>query len=188
MALRTHLPNGAADVSFIVTSPPGHLVTTFPLPVKPHGGSRKSLYFLIEPELYSKGLHQSTEAFTMASRVVHFEIPTENPERASKFYSGVFGWNIQKWDGPQEYWLVDTGEGEPGIDGGIMRRSGPFDRVVNTVAVDDVDASTRRAQELGAQLVGEKMTIPDIGYLQYATDPDGNMFGMMQSVRAAVPS
>jgi len=122
----------------------------------------------------------------MASRVVHFEIPSDNPEQAAQFYTAAFGWQIHKWEGPQEYWLVDTGEGEPGINGGIMRRGGPFDRVMNTVNVDDVDAATRRVQELGASLVGEKMTIPDIGYLQYAQDPDGNVFGMMQPIRAPV--
>ncbi len=97
----------------------------------------------------------------MASRVAHFEIPSDNPERTAQFYTSAFGWSIQKWDGPQEYWLVDTGEGQPGINGGIMRRGGPFDRVINTVNVDDVDASTRRVQELGGSLVGDKITIPE---------------------------
>ena len=122
----------------------------------------------------------------MASRIVHFEIPVENPERAVQFYSDAFGWRIQKWDGPQDYWLVDTGDGEPGINGGIMRRTPPFDRVVNTVNVDDIDAATARVKDLGATLVGEKLTIPDIGYLQYAQDPGGNIFGMMQPVTATV--
>ena len=36
-------------------------------------------------------------------RVVHFEIRADNPERAVKFYSEIFGWEIQKWDGPVEY-------------------------------------------------------------------------------------
>lgn len=121
----------------------------------------------------------------MASRVTHFEIPSDDPERAVRFYSAAFGWQIHKWDGPQEYWLVGTGEGEPGIDGGIMRRSGPFDRIVNTVNVDDIDSATARVRELGATLVGEKITIPEVGYLQYAQDPDGNMFGMMQAVRTS---
>jgi uncharacterized protein len=122
----------------------------------------------------------------MASRVVHFEIPAEDPERAVQFYTNAFGWKIQKWNGPQEYWLVDTGDGEPGINGGIMRRTPPFDRVVNTVNVDNIDAASARVKEFGATLVGEKMNIPDVGYLQYAQDPDGNIFGMMQPVRAPV--
>ena len=42
------------------------------------------------------------------SRVVHFEIHAENPERAVRFYTAVFGWTITKWDGPFDYWLVST--------------------------------------------------------------------------------
>ena len=122
----------------------------------------------------------------MASRVTHFEIPSDNPEKAAQFYTAAFGWQIQKWGGPQEYWLVRTGDGQPGIDGGILRRGGPFDRVINTINVDDVDASTQSVKQLGATLVGDKITIPDVGYLQYAQDPDGNIFGMMQPVTAAV--
>jgi catechol 2,3-dioxygenase-like lactoylglutathione lyase family enzyme len=60
-------------------------------------------------------------------RVIHFEIPADNAERAIKFYSDVFGWNIQKW-GPQDYWLVDTGEkDQPGIGGAITKTNGPHD-------------------------------------------------------------
>src|SRR5690242_5423344 len=59
-------------------------------------------------------------------RVVHFEIYADNPERAVAFYRGVFGWDIHKWDGPQDYWLIATGaEGTPGINGGLARRQGP---------------------------------------------------------------
>jgi len=60
------------------------------------------------------------------SRVVHFEIPADNPERSIKFFESVFGWKIEKWDGPIEYWVVMTGdEEEPGIDGGLARRENP---------------------------------------------------------------
>ena len=37
-------------------------------------------------------------------RIVHFEIPAENPERAVKFYQKVFNWKIEKWAGPMDYW------------------------------------------------------------------------------------
>ena len=46
-------------------------------------------------------------------RVIHFEIHAQEPERAVKFYSAVFGWEVKKWDGPAEYWLVTTGEELP---------------------------------------------------------------------------
>lgn len=121
----------------------------------------------------------------MASRVVHFEIPASDPESAARFYSAAFGWRIDKWDGPQEYWLVTTGEGQPGIDGGIMQRTNTFERVVNTVNVDDIDSAAARIGELGGTLVGERFTIPGIGDMWYAQDPDGNTFGMLQLVEAA---
>ena len=58
-------------------------------------------------------------------RVVHFEIAADDPDRATRFYQDVFGWQSSKWEGPEEYWLVMTGSpSEPGIDGGIGRRSG----------------------------------------------------------------
>lgn len=36
------------------------------------------------------------------SRVIHFEIPADDPERSISFYEKVFGWRIEKWDGPIE--------------------------------------------------------------------------------------
>ncbi|UCC76738.1 MAG: VOC family protein, partial [Anaerolineales bacterium] len=59
-------------------------------------------------------------------RVVHFEFNVPNPQRAAEFYQRVFGWKIEKWQGPLDYWLVMTGdEAEPGIDGGIGPSDGP---------------------------------------------------------------
>ena len=59
-------------------------------------------------------------------RVVHFEIHADDPERAVNFYQDVFGWQIVKWEGPQDYWLITTGpDDEPGINGGLMKRSDP---------------------------------------------------------------
>lgn len=59
-------------------------------------------------------------------RVVHFEIYADEVGRTTKFYSEVFGWQIHKWDGPEDYWLAITvSEGESGIDGAIMGRLSP---------------------------------------------------------------
>jgi predicted enzyme related to lactoylglutathione lyase len=60
------------------------------------------------------------------NRVVHFEIHADDVDRASTFYSNVFGWSIKKWEGDFEYSIVMTAEQdseEHGIDGGITKRS-----------------------------------------------------------------
>lgn len=46
------------------------------------------------------------------NRVVHFDILAEKPEQLIKFYRKVFGWTFEKWDGPMDYWMIMTGEGD----------------------------------------------------------------------------
>ena len=120
-------------------------------------------------------------------RVVHFEIHAEDPERAVRFYSTLFGWTFQRWGGPTDYWLITTGpDDQRGINGGLMRRMGTIDGTaviayVCTVDVASVDETMARALELGGQVALPKMPIPGVGWLAYAKDTEGNIFGMMQN-------
>ena len=115
------------------------------------------------------------------SRVVHFEIPAGNPERAAAFYRRTFGWSIEKWNGPVEYWLVTTGpERQPGINGGLMRREAPYTGTTNTLDVESVDRAIGDVQNAGGKLIVPKMAIPGVGYLAYCHDTEGNLFGIMQ--------
>ena len=119
-------------------------------------------------------------------RVVHFEIPVDNPERVLKFYKDVFGWTFQKWDGPQEYWLVTTGPNEePGINGGIMRRRKGNAGPVNTVAVASLDKALATIEKVGGKTVVPKMSITGVGYVAYCEDPDGNIFGVHEADASA---
>jgi predicted enzyme related to lactoylglutathione lyase len=126
-------------------------------------------------------------------RVIHFEIHAEQPERAVRFYSQLFDWKITKWEGPQDYWLITTGpDGQPGINGGLLRRhgAGPVEgQAVNayacTVDVPSVDDYAKRIPSLGGQVVVPKMPIPGVGWLAYAKDTEGNIFGFMQMDPAA---
>ena len=73
-------------------------------------------------------------------RVAHFEIHADQPERAIKFYTNVFDWTIEKWNGPQDYWLITTGEeDQPGINGGLMKRMDPQASTYNSIDVPSVD-------------------------------------------------
>jgi uncharacterized protein len=119
------------------------------------------------------------------SRVVHFEIAADDPERASKFYSDAFGWSIKKWDGPVPYWMVDTGEGEPGINGGIAKRDKPGEGTNTVVGVESVDAALAKVQAAGGKVTSPKHAIPGMGWLAYCTDTEGNEFGMMQPDESA---
>jgi predicted enzyme related to lactoylglutathione lyase len=122
------------------------------------------------------------------ARVVHFEITADNPERAAKFYEEVFGWGAMKWEGPQEYWLITTGnEKDPGIDGGLARREdSPLAQpVTNTIDVADVDEAVHAVEANGGEILVPKGAVPGVGWLSYFKDTEGNIFGMMEADESA---
>jgi predicted enzyme related to lactoylglutathione lyase len=83
-------------------------------------------------------------------RVIHFEIQAEDTNRASKFYESTFGWKFNKWDGTEEYYLINTGpDSEPGINGGLMKRRDPNGNVYNSIKVDSVDEYIKKVEENG---------------------------------------
>jgi predicted enzyme related to lactoylglutathione lyase len=113
-------------------------------------------------------------------RVVHFEVSADDPDRASQFYKQVFGWHIEKWGGPKDYWLISTGaDDRPGINGGIFKREGPVN-FVNTIDVPSVDEFVAKITEHGGKEVVPRTTIPGVGDLVYCQDTEGNVFGILQ--------
>jgi uncharacterized protein len=120
-------------------------------------------------------------------RVVHFEIHAAQPERAIEFYTKLFNWQFQKWDGPMPYWLITTGpDTEKGINGGMVMRRGEIDgqaviAYVCTVDVPAIDAAVEKAQQLGGSVALPKMPIPGVGWLAYVKDTEGNILGLMQN-------
>ena len=114
-------------------------------------------------------------------RVVHFEIYADEVERATKFYAEVFGWQIHKWDGPDDYWLAITGgDGEAGIDGAIIGRPQPGAIGMNFIDVESVDDYIAKIQANGGTLVRPKIHIPEVGYTAVCNDTEGNPGGLFQ--------
>jgi predicted enzyme related to lactoylglutathione lyase len=126
----------------------------------------------------------------MVNRVVHFDIYAEDVERAITFYHTVFGWTIEKVEG-MDYWLIVTGEGGPGIVGGLSKRESPTQGAVPqfgftcTVQVDDVQAAFAAAVAAGGSAVHQPGPVPGVGYLAYVRDTEGNHLGLMQVDRDA---
>ncbi|WP_099159145.1 VOC family protein [Virgibacillus ndiopensis] len=113
-------------------------------------------------------------------KVVGFELSSQEPEKATKFYSDVFGWEISEpnWD----YWSVSTEKstGRTGINGGISK--GPNDYPHGTriqIEVDSIDDSIAKAKDYGAMVVREKMEFDEF-FLAYLVDPTGVGFGLIQ--------
>lgn len=117
----------------------------------------------------------------MKNRVVHFEIPCDNPETTMSFFKNVFGWKFQQF-GTEQYWTVETGDkGSPGINGGLMKKRDPKQPIVNSIDVENIDKSIKEIESAGGKIVVPKMPVPTVGWLAYFTDPDGNIHGVYQN-------
>jgi predicted enzyme related to lactoylglutathione lyase len=127
----------------------------------------------------------------MAGRVVHFEIPYDDGDRARKFYAEAFDWQLQEMPG-MEYTLVmsgpsgDQGPTEPGyINGGMLAReesaaTGP----VLVVDVPDIEAVLERVGALGGSTVVPKQPVGEMGFTAYVKDPEGNVIGLWETAPA----
>jgi predicted enzyme related to lactoylglutathione lyase/effector-binding domain-containing protein len=113
-----------------------------------------------------------------SSRVIHFDIPADDPARAAAFYAGALGWKIEQWE-DVDYWLCYTGTGD-GIDGAIYKRSHPREAIKITAAVADFDAAEKALKEAGGKIVAPKVPVPGVGWLGYVVDSEGNEVGIMQ--------
>ena len=118
-------------------------------------------------------------------RVTHFDINAKDPERAAEFYRNAFGWAVEPFDGPLDYWMIRTGDKEEqGIDGGIGKGpEGPA--VTNFIRVDDIDQAARMIVAAGGTLTTSRTAIPTVGWMVTFQDTEGNTFGAMQMDPAA---
>jgi len=120
------------------------------------------------------------------NRFTHFELATDDLEKTADFYRQVFGWKVEKWAGPVDYWMVTSGEtGTPGINGGLMEAEGEFRGTINTVEVEDIDAVVAKALASGGSVAVEKHSIPGVGFQAYIKDATGILVGLHQAGESA---
>jgi hypothetical protein len=115
---------------------------------------------------------------------VHIELSTDDVAKAKEFYGSLFDWKLQDvpmGDG-DTYTLIDVGEG---TGGGMMqsRQPGAPPMWLAYVSVDDVAASTKKAQSLGANVLVDKTEIPQMGWFSVITDPTGAMIALWQAAQ-----
>ncbi len=125
------------------------------------------------------------------TRVVHFEIPADNVERAKTFYKQAFGWDISQYPGMEYQGVITTAVDdktrmpkEPGaINGGMTKRNNEVKNTVITIDVPDIEATLKNVEKLGGKMVQKKQPVADMGFTAYFKDTEGNIVGLWQSAR-----
>ena len=118
----------------------------------------------------------------MANPFVHVELNTTDVDKAKKFYSQLFDWQLEDMSmGPSgTYTIIKV---EDGTGGGILKN--PMPGVPSFwlayVLVDDIGAATKKAASLGAKVVKDSIEVPDMGWLSIIADPTGAALGLWQT-------
>ncbi|OPY67196.1 MAG: 27 kDa antigen Cfp30B [Syntrophorhabdaceae bacterium PtaU1.Bin034] len=110
------------------------------------------------------------------------ELMTDDVEGAKKFYTELLGWTVQEFpmEEGETYWVLKVGE--EGV-GGIMKTPPSAEGVPPHwgvyITVDDVDATAKKAEQLGAKLLVPPMGIPKVGRFAVLQDPRGAAFAVI---------
>jgi predicted enzyme related to lactoylglutathione lyase len=108
-----------------------------------------------------------------------FEIGTDDPVAAERFYAEVFGWKVSTDDNLSigtVYRFITTGDGD-GVRGGLFATNGEVPNyAVFTVLVDDVEAACGRVEKAGGQVLRAPQTNPVGVVFAHLLDPTGNHF------------
>ncbi len=116
----------------------------------------------------------------MANPFVHTELQTKDLAKAKDFYSKLFDWKLEDIPVPGSdvgYTMINVGEG---TGGGMFANPDPNvpPHWLAYVGVDDIQASTNKARELGATVVQDVMEVDGYGWLSVIIDPTGAVLGM----------
>ena len=109
----------------------------------------------------------------MGNPFVHVELMTNDVRKAKEFYGKLFKWELEDVpmdDGP--YTMIKVGEG---TGGGMLKNPipGAPSSWLAYVLVDDIDAATAKAKQLGASIMKDVSEVPNFGWFSVITDPTG---------------
>ena len=121
-------------------------------------------------------------------QVVHFHVPVNDMSRAKKFYTDIFGWEIEEIEKHKNYQLVTTVATdendipiEPGaINGALYVRETPEEYPEITIEVSSIDDYLKKIEESGGKLVTPKTPVGDLGFYAEILDTENNTIGLWE--------
>lgn len=108
------------------------------------------------------------------------DLGTPDPDDASRFYSGLFGWTIP--EGPPEAggYRMCMLDGKPVAGLGPQMNADMPPWWTTYISVADADETAAAIKEDGGNVIVEPMDVLDAGRMAVAADPAGAMFSIWQ--------
>ena len=125
------------------------------------------------------------------NKVVWFEIPFDESERAQKFYKDVFDWEITHFPDMDYYAAITTDTDpktmepkEPGaINGGLLKRDSTGKHPVILIEVPSIDEHLKKINENGGKTVLSKTKVGNFGLYARIEDTEGNIIGIWEKIK-----
>lgn len=115
---------------------------------------------------------------THHGRFVWYDLMTTDVGAALRFYSTVIGWETRTFDmGGEPYPMFAVGDTTVG--GSVPATDGPPGWMAY-LSTHDLDATVRRARELGASVLAEPADVPTVGRFAVLADPQGVAFSAFE--------
>ena len=116
----------------------------------------------------------------MPNPVFEFQMISKDPDATAAFYTGLFGWRIDTANA-MGYRRI---ENDGGIGGGIWPAPPQAPNFVQLfTAVDDVAATIRAAEALGARVIIPATVLPEGDEMAILHDPQGMSFGVCRRAK-----
>jgi predicted enzyme related to lactoylglutathione lyase len=107
-----------------------------------------------------------------------------DPEAATEFYSGLFGWEFQDSmppDSPGSYFIASL-KGKAVAAVGAQPEGAPPEPMWNTyVSVASADETAQKVRDAGGTIISEPFDVMDAGRMAVCMDPEGAAFCIWQS-------
>jgi predicted enzyme related to lactoylglutathione lyase len=117
---------------------------------------------------------------------IWYELQATDLEAAKTFYEAVIGWTVgPKPEGPMDYRMIGTGDGEVGGLAGLAPGMTPDCMKPGWklyFGVDDVDASAAEIAAAGGTVHLEPFDLEGVGRMAFVADPQGNVFYIMRGL------
>jgi len=113
------------------------------------------------------------------------DLSTPDPERAAKFYSGLFGWEMMK-DPKDTSGYIHIKNGEDfigGIPPATYRNPNAPPHWLVYVHVASVEAATDKAEQLGGKVLMPPRKMENVGTWSIIADPQGAVLALFKSER-----
>jgi uncharacterized protein len=129
--------------------------------------------------------HQGTAISGVDNTFCWADLSTPDPEKASRFYSGLFGWELMKDPkDPSGYIHIKNSEDFiGGIPPATHRNPNAPPHWLLYVQVADAEASTGKAGQLGAKVLMQPRKMEGVGIWSIVADPQGAVLALFKSAR-----